>query len=340
MATFVGTEFGDTHSGPEETMYGLGGSDRLQFTGAGAVTIYGGEGHDHLFAGSGDDYLEGGTGQDGLYGGVGDDVLYGGDDDDVGIFAIFAGSLIMGLFGGSGNDYLDGGRGTDTVSGDEGNDILLGGEGNDSGTFTGGRNLSTSAGLFGGLGSDHLDGGRGNDWLFGGFGDDLMIGGDGDDTFEVDSANDGVLEFAGQGTDGVFAYADYTLPNAVEHLVMEYGSQTYGYGNDGDNFIIGNAQSNVLEGRSGYDTLTGGAGSDLFVVNPDFGVDVITDFVAGQGTPDAIQFSRQLFSSFDHVLSQAAQMGSDTWIGDGFGNTVVLQNVPLSSLSADDFAFF
>jgi hypothetical protein len=68
-------------------------------------------------------------------------------------------------------------------------------------------------------------------------------------------------------------------------------------------------------------------------------VDVITDFVAGQGTDDAIYFSRQLFSSFQQVLNNAAQVGQDTWIGDGLGNTVVLQNVGLSSLHPDDFGF-
>jgi serralysin len=139
--------------------------------------------------------------------------------------------------------------------------------------------------------------------------------------------------------DVVFAYVNFTLPRDVEHLVMSYGNQTYGNGNEGHNIIIGNAQGNVLEGGGGYDTITGGPGSDLFIVNPNFGVDVITDFVAGQGTEDAIYFSRQLFGSFQQVLNNAAQVGLDTWIGDGLGNTVVLQNVALSSLHSDDFGF-
>ena len=99
------------------------------------------------------------------------------------------------------------------------------------------------------------------------------------------------------------------------------------------------AEHGVLEGKGGYDTLTGGAGSDLFVVNPNWGVDVITDFTAGAGTQDAVIFSRSIFSSYAQVIANARQVGADTWIGDGALNTVVLQNVTLGSLHQDDFGF-
>jgi serralysin len=185
-----------------------------------------------------------------------------------------------------------------------------------------------------------LQGQRGNDVLLGGAGADTMVGGAGSDSYEVDDLRDVLVEAAEQNSaDVVYAYVDFTLPREVEHLVLSYGNQTYGYGNDGNNIMVGNARGNVLEGRAGYDTLTGGAGSDLFIVNQNFGVDVIKDFTAGAGTEDAIYFSRALFSSFQQVLNNSAQVGADTWIGDGFGNTVVLQNVGLSSLHADDFGF-
>ncbi len=120
---------------------------------------------------------------------------------------------------------------------------------------------------------------------------------------------------------------------------MIYGQQTYGYGNGEDNIIIGNARDNVLEGRGGYDTLTGGAGSDLFLVNPNWGVDVITDFVAGAGTPDAIVFSTKLFSTFDQVMAKSRQVGADVWIEDGLGNTVVLSGISIGTLHQNDFGF-
>ncbi|MDP9421298.1 MAG: hypothetical protein M3Q19_00425 [Pseudomonadota bacterium] len=202
----------------------------------------------------------------------------------------------------------------------------------------------------GGLGGDHLDGGSGNDTitggegtdvLLGGTGTDTMIGGVGSDIYEVDNIGDSVVELAGQGTaDNVFAYVNYTLPTNTENLLMNYGLQTHGYGNAGDNIIVGNDQANVIEGRAGYDTINGGGGSDLFIVNPGFGVDVINDFVAGAGTPDAVLFSQLLFSNFAQVMANSAQVGADTWIGDGSGNTVVLVGVQRTSLHADDFGFF
>ena len=121
---------------------------------------------------------------------------------------------------------------------------------------------------------------------------------------------------------------------------MIYGNQRFGTGNAGDNIIIGNAQDNVIEGGAGYDTMTGGAGSDLFIIKPGFGVDVINDFIAGAGTPDAILFSRALFTSFSDIIAHTRQVGADTWIEDGRGNTVVLSGVQLGSLHADDFGFF
>lgn len=205
------------------------------------------------------------------------------------------------------------------------------------------ENARTGAGadtLIGNAAANMLHGGAGNDVLLGGAGSDVLFGGSGSDIYEVDDLGDSVVEGDEAGSsDIVFSYVDFTLASGAEHLVLSYGNQIYGYGNAGHNIIIGNSRGNVLEGRAGYDTITGGAGSDLFIVNPGFGVDVITDFSAGPGTEDAVYFSRQLFSNFQQVLNNSAQVGTDTWIGDGLGNTVVLQNVQLSSLHADDFGF-
>jgi hypothetical protein len=68
-------------------------------------------------------------------------------------------------------------------------------------------------------------------------------------------------------------------------------------------------------------------------------VDVITDFQAGAGSQDAVLFSSALFTSFSQVMANSAQVGADTWIGDGLGNTVVLTGVQQSALHPDDFGF-
>ena len=221
------------------------------------------------------------------------------------------------MSGFAGDDMLSGGAGNDELYGDSGNDVLDGGSGN-----------------------DRLEGGDGIDILLGGTGSDILIGGQGSDFYEVDNVGDVVFEQAGGGTaDNVYAYVDFHLPDNVDNLVMVYGNQRFGTGNAGDNIIIGNGQGNVIEGGAGYDTLTGGAGSDLFIIRPGFGVDVITDFQAGAGSEDALLFSSSLFSSFNQVMANAAQVGADTWIGDGLGNTVVLVGVQMSTLHANDFGW-
>ena len=287
--------------------------------------------------------------RDFIFGLAGDDILSGGIDADV-------------MIGGSGNDSYEVDNINDVVfeSPGEGVDKVFAyvnfklpdnvenlimiygnqvyGYGNASDNFIVGNAQANV--IEGRDGNDRLEGGAGHDVLLGGTGADSMAGGTGNDEYEVDNVNDTVFERAGEGTaDKVYAYVDYTLPTNVENLIMTYGIQRFGTGNEGDNIIFGNAQGNVIRGGAGYDTLTGGAGSDLFVVNPNFGVDVITDFVAGAGTEDAILFSTALFTSFSQIIANAAQIGADTWIGDGHGNTVVLTGVLIGNLHPDDFGF-
>ena len=152
------------------------------------------------------------------------------------------------LNGTAGDDVASGNGGDDTLNGAAGADVLNGNAGNDT--------------LNGGTENDALNGGLGTDILRGGTGVDIMIGGDGSDSYEVDDAGDIVFEFAGQGTDTVFAYANYTLADNVENLAMDFGTQTYGYGNGSNNSIVGNAQANVIEGRGGNDNIDGRAGND------------------------------------------------------------------------------
>jgi len=298
---------------------------------------------------AGPDSMTGSEQRDFIFGLAGDDILSGGIDADV-------------MIGGSGNDSYEVDNINDVVfeSPGEGVDKVFAyvnfklpdnvenlimiygnqvyGYGNASDNFIVGNAQANV--IEGRDGNDRLEGGAGHDVLLGGTGADSMAGGTGNDEYEVDNVNDTVFERAGEGTaDKVYAYVDYTLPTNVENLIMTYGIQRFGTGNEGDNIIFGNAQGNVIRGGAGYDTLTGGAGSDLFVVNPNFGVDVITDFVAGAGTEDAILFSTALFTSFSQIIANAAQIGADTWIGDGHGNTVVLTGVLIGNLHPDDFGF-
>jgi Ca2+-binding RTX toxin-like protein len=80
-------------------------------------------------------------------------------------------------------------------------------------------------------------------------------------------------------------------------------------------------------------------GGDTFVFGPNFGTQVINDFVAGPGTEDVIEFENDVFADFASVLAAAAQVGADTVITHDASNVVTLKNVALTSLHQDDFQF-
>jgi len=160
-----------------------------------------------------------------------------------------------------GNDTLQGGDGRDKLFGDEGNDILDGG--NDADTLEGGLGEDT---LFGGSGDDTLDGDSPNT-SFSQRADDYMAGGSGNDTYSVNTSNDIVFENASEGNDTIKSSVSYWLPQNVENLTL-YGSSLNfsplnGGGNNLDNRITGDFDSNQLYGYEANDTLYGGNGDDM-----------------------------------------------------------------------------
>lgn len=331
----------------DAVIYGLDGDDFIRWAQSYGAYIDGGRGNDTLIGGDGADRIYGGDGNDLIRGGRGQDLIYGGEGNDV----IYVESRPGGRFvegtrpeapstayGGGGDDTIHG-LGSNALFGDDGNDTIYAGSG---GVVDGGRgdDIIFARGNSVLASSTRVFGGDGNDLIYG-MEAEVLYGGNGSDSYEITSKRTRIFEtgsLLGEGPDKVFAYVDFTLPEHVEYLLMTYGQQTYGYGNSEANIIIGNVSDNVIEGRGGYDTLVGGGGSDLFVVNPGFGVDVITDFVAGAGTPDAVIFSSLIFSTYAQVMGNSRQVGSDVWIENG-GNTVVLSNVSLGALHADDFGF-
>jgi Ca2+-binding RTX toxin-like protein len=191
-----------------------------------------GLGNDSLDAGAGNDIVDGGAGNDSLLGGLGNDSLIGGAGDDA-----FA--------GGAGNDTISGGDGIDradysgasvamqvnllsgTASGD-GTDVLSGIENVTTGSANDslvGNSVDNK--LSSGLGNDSLDAGAGNDIVDGGAGNDSLLGGLGNDSLLGGLGNDSLL--GGLGND--------TLTGCF-------------FGANG--------------GRSEIDTLSGGAGNDVF----------------------------------------------------------------------------
>ncbi len=143
------------------------------------------------------------------------------------------------LTGTSAKNRLSGTSSRDTLSGLAGDDTLLGMAGGDL--------------LLGGAGNDTLDGGTGADTLDGGAGNDVYL---------VDTAEDKILESAGQGTDLVKSTVSFALPNNVEALTLLGSAAINATGNSLANRLTGNGGNNRLNGGANADSLIGGAGND------------------------------------------------------------------------------
>jgi Ca2+-binding RTX toxin-like protein len=168
----------------------------------------------------------------------------------------------------------------------------------DGDTLTSIENLTyngTSSGFLGGNGEDNilvteddislgstLDGRGGDDTLISiGFNDNL-IGGTGFDTVDYAASNAAVgVDLSGL-TDGTGGTAEQDSFNSIEGVI----------GSAFDDTLTGSIENNRLDGGTGVDDMTGGAGDDTFVVDQTYDA---TAELANEGTDTVI-------SSITHVL--------------------------------------
>jgi serralysin len=163
---------------------------------------------------------------------------------------------------------------------------------------------------FGRGGNDHLQGGAMDDDLVGGKGNDRLLGGSGADHLVGGAGNDWLV-----GRD----QAD-TLTGGAGNDVLNEGS---GHGD--------------LDGGPGNDLLIGGPGADAFVISPDSGHDVITDFRSGPGMFDHLAVMNIEPEQFKFQDTRVGVLISwDTAQADG---SVLLAGVWKSDLAQDDFMF-
>jgi hypothetical protein len=200
--------------------------------------------------------LDGGAGNDSLFGGAGNDTLNGGAGDDT-------------MVGGDGNDYFVVDSGSDSISGGDGNNGII--------TLIDGYTLPSSfdilvlsgsvAAASGNANNNTITGNTLSNTLRGNGGDDSLIGRTGHDYYFIDSVGDAVYELASEGTDTieVSSLANYTLANNIERLVLGDVGAFNGTGNSLANILTGNAGSNSLSGAAGNDSLFGNDGNDTLL---------------------------------------------------------------------------
>ena len=147
---------------------------------------------------------------------------------------------------------------------------------------------------------------------------DTLAGGAGDDIYLVNNTGDVVQENSGEGNDTVVAFTDYTLSGDVENLIL-ITPGTVG---------TGNSLANVMYSSSGVDTLVGGLGDDLYLVNNSG--DVVTETAApGSGTDT-------VYSLVDYTLSANVEnliMAGSAVAGTGnSGNNLITGNATTNVL--------
>ena len=234
-----------------------------------------------------------------LQGGSGDDTMIGGDGFDYVDFSTAGNGVNVSLRGGTAT-----GDGSDTFTGIEG---VIGSDYSDRLVGDRGDNV-----IIANDGDDRVYSGGGNDTIYDGAGHDKVRAGSGDDVIRL--AADGQRDKidGGRGFDTI----DFTGVERAVMLNLDNGNVRGASGNDkvrniegviggsaddditgskGDNALDGGAGNDVIRGGRGADLLTGGEGDDIFVFEvgdvisgrTTYGVDTITDFVAG----DQLDFS-------------------------------------------------
>ncbi|QFT68647.1 Bifunctional hemolysin/adenylate cyclase precursor [Labrenzia sp. THAF35] len=363
----------------ENTIYGFGDAagDTID-AGAGNDTVYGYSGTDTIRGGAGDDYLDGGSYSDSYIYKRGDghdtisEGISNGSNDTLVLEDINPNEVRISLNGnhvtivisesapGTGdggsvllenslNDFYSRGveevvfadgtiwnradlltvlntgtPGDDTLNGSNGNDVINAGAGND--TVSGGAGNDA---LHGGDGNDVLNGGDGDDAHYGGAGDDIIIGNGGADTFDGGDGTD-TLEFTYASSNINFDLAAglVTFTNGDQESIVNFENLIAGSGN------------NIIAGTVGDNIFTGGAGSDTFVFRAaETGHDTVTDFAAGAGSADVLEFETGIFADIAAVIASASDDGTDTTIAIDDDTSITLQNVLVSQLHQDDFQF-
>jgi Ca2+-binding RTX toxin-like protein len=255
--TITGGASGDTLSGlgANDTLVGLDGDDLL-IGGLGTDTLDGGNGADYISyrdatagltvsladpsANTGEALGDTFISIERIEGSAFNDILTGDATDNA-------------LRGGLGADALNGGAGRDTASyfyATAGLTVSLGVPGNNTGEAIGDTYVSM----------ENISGSAFNDLLFGDANDNTLLGNGGADQLDGGAG----FDYASyrNATTGVTAFLDETIHNTGEAVGDTYIGIEALTGSNFNDTLVGDANSNWLDGGLGFDILNGGAGFD------------------------------------------------------------------------------
>jgi len=337
-----------------DSLYGMGGDDRLMARGSGGL-------------------FDGGAGIDTVsYSGVNNGVSLDFASNTFADAALGAQFVSIERFelspladkfiGGSGDDFVDGLAGNDTLIGNAGSDHLAGGQGDDlfiadnldtivegvgqgfdqiyvaaSFALNAGaeievisvndHNATIAINLTGNEFGQQLIGNAGDNVLNGGGGADALYGGAGSDVYVVTAGAVILSEGAGQGFDQVYASESFALNAGAEIEVISTTDRDSTVainltGNEFNQQIFGNAGANVLAGGGGADTLFGFSGNDIYVVD---GNDTLFESAGGGFDQVYVAASYALGARAEIEVLSVTDYGATTAInlsGNEFGQQI------------------
>ena len=115
----------------------------------------------------------------------------------------------------------------------------------------------------------------GEGWIYGNPGNNTfesrgavghLLGGTGNDAYFVDNPLTAIVENAGEGSDTVYAYGDFTLPTNVEVLNLK-GAAIRSTISSGEGWSSGNVGNNIFDARGAIGHLSGLAGNDVYYLD-------------------------------------------------------------------------
>lgn len=288
---------------------------------------------DEFIGTPGRDRYNGGKGDDYFISSDGKDVYNGGKGVDQVTFNQDPGGATANLKSGK---ATDGWGNTDTLKSIE---MLRGSAYDDTFTGNGGRNI-----MRGLEGNDTLNGAGGRDEVR--YDRDDRYGGT--DGVTVNLAKGFAIDGFGD-RDKLKNFEDVRGSESADKLIGNGGGNELEgeggndvlLGQNGKDDLYGGQGRDRLDGGNGNDVLNGGGGADRFVFKGNFGDDTITDFMTA-GKQEKIDLSAiNEIKNFRDLKNNHLSENSDgdAVVTDNDDNTITLEDISISDLSANDFIF-
>jgi hypothetical protein len=160
----------------------------------------------------------------------------------------------------------------------------------------------------------------------------LSGAGDANSTISVyDTSTGKALGSSATATNGAWSVAMGGLSNTVHGFGVTENSSS---GAISTSVVVGSTGNDTISIAGSNETIFGNGGSNSFAFSGSFGKATVEDF---QTTADSVQVDHGIFTSVADALAHATQSGVDVTITASATDAIILHNVSMSQLTANNF---